>query len=802
MKAEDIRQGGIYLAKISNRIVRVRVDSIRQREGYRSPQTGKKVIQARTVYDVTNLDTGRTTTFDSPMKFRGPAPLKPKGKVVKVQGPTFAQQQAKAGEAITQLKEQTDHALEEGGLKKVSEVHDSAIWEGTPEQVEKVGKTFAERFPTLAAKAKAEGEKRADPPSASRESQAVDAASSGQTPPGNSPRQSGEGKQGSDPTQATSPHTKNEPLKKTSSGELSGNGAEGEDSSDPCPHCGGTGRIIQPAAIVTATAPARTSTPTSLVASVLASTRQAAEVRAKEDKAPHLVIVARAGTGKTTTLVEGLKGVMQMKTKFSPSPQQDIIWKAMKTGPQPRTVCFVAFNVTIADELKTRVPRGCDAMTMHSLGFRAVARSFNLNDKNLTNKYRVRDIMAELLRVSIYDLKGFQAPLVKATKAIVDLCKMNLVHEPAEGRTWLDEVSSLARYYDIELGDNRPEVARLVPLILERCKEVQKDGKMDYADMIWLPVVLNLPVHQYDLLLVDEAQDLNRCQQALARKAGRRLILCGDDRQAIYGFAGADAESLTRMGEELGKDPRGCQVLPLTVTRRCAKAIVQEAKRLVPDFEAFEGNPEGVVREMKYPLQKKRGSREKEEIPLNETYLVHVRAGDMILCRANSPLVSQCFKLLKLGHHVRIIGRNVGDGLLDLIDKLEASDLPDLIQKLTLWVKDELAKENAEASPSEARIMLIQDKHDCIRFFMDEVNTVQKLKDKINELFNVEDLGPETVRLSSIHKAKGLEAKRVFYIRGFGRPLEKMKNEWEVAQEYNLHYVAVTRAIEELTYVR
>jgi ATP-dependent exoDNAse (exonuclease V) beta subunit len=62
--------------------------------------------------------------------------------------------------------------------------------------------------------------------------------------------------------------------------------------------------------------------------------------------------------------------------------------------------------------------------------------------------------------------------------------------------------------------------------------------------MIYLPVALDLPMPKYDLLLIDEAQDLSKCQQALAKKAGRRLVFVGDPKQALYGFCGADSKSL------------------------------------------------------------------------------------------------------------------------------------------------------------------------------------------------------------------------------------------------------------------
>lgn len=69
MKKSEIQVGGQYTARISGKIVPVRVDAIRETVENRG---GKLVDSHR--YDVTNLVTGRKVTFRSAMKFRGKAP--------------------------------------------------------------------------------------------------------------------------------------------------------------------------------------------------------------------------------------------------------------------------------------------------------------------------------------------------------------------------------------------------------------------------------------------------------------------------------------------------------------------------------------------------------------------------------------------------------------------------------------------------------------------------------------------------------------------------------------------------------
>jgi len=60
-----------------------------------------------------------------------------------------------------------------------------------------------------------------------------------------------------------------------------------------------------------------------------------------------------------------------------------------------------------------------------------------------------------------------------------------------------------------------------------------------------------------------------------------------------------------------------------------------------------------------------------------------------------------------------------------------------------------------------------------------------------------------SVKISTIHRAKGLEAERVFIINYNELPLKRSdQKEWEIEQERNLLYVAVTRAKSELYLIK
>lgn len=530
---------------------------------------------------------------------------------------------------------------------------------------------------------------------------------------------------------------------------------------------------------------------------------------------PHIRLRALAGCGKTTTLVEGLKEMRGFPTKINPSPQQREVWDSLKLSENPSTVCLVSFGNAIVDELIERIKpiehTGVEAKTLHKLGNAAIRKSFELlPGRDGINGFRVDNLLATIMGRDLREVKKFQPELVPAVKDLVRLCKVNLKGLDPNGGImsvdsmydWESCLDDLTHYYDIDLGGHRTEIFSLVPKVLARCLDVAKDKYVDFDDMPWLPIALNLPIYQYDLLLVDEAQDLNACQHALCMRAGKRILFCGDEHQAIYGFTGADCDSMDSLYDHLSNTAQTCITLMLNVTRRCGKAIVEEAQKFVPEFEAHDSNPEGKVSYAVY-----------RHIDPKQTYHHLVEDGDMCVCRVNAPLVSQCFRFLKEGRKAYIQGRDIGTGLIKLITKLMKDYVPAeegdrgklellyLEERLDEWKELEIQAENRKKNPSEPRLIAIQDKHLCLITFLEGMASVDELRQKILDIFT--DDSREGIRLSSVHKSKGLEANRVFILmpKGAEMPHPMARTKWAKKQELNLKYVAITRAIHELVYV-
>ena len=189
----------------------------------------------------------------------------------------------------------------------------------------------------------------------------------------------------------------------------------------------------------------------------------------------------------------------------------------------------------------------------------------------------------------------------------------------------------------------------------------------------------------------------------------------------------------------------------------------------------------------------------------NSGYRGMVEDGDMVLCRVNAPLVSECFKFIKAGRKANIQGRDIGKGLIKTVEKMKATTVEALIKALDQWLGDETRKEQARKFPSEMRITQMQDRVDCVRCFCDGIRPEappSEVVAKINAVFT-DASQPGGIRLSSIPNAKGLAAKRVFLLQlemaCVPHPMAKLA--WEKIQEEHLLYVAMTRAIEELVYV-
>jgi DNA helicase-2/ATP-dependent DNA helicase PcrA len=117
---------------------------------------------------------------------------------------------------------------------------------------------------------------------------------------------------------------------------------------------------------------------------------------------------------------------------------------------------------------------------------------------------------------------------------------------------------------------------------------------------------------QYDLLIVDEYQDLNACDLDVLRLIANRgcsIVAAGDDDQSIYSFRYAAPEGIRRFPG----DYPNCALYPLSVTQRCGRRIIDWASYVIagdpdrphdrPALMCAQGSPNGEVALLAFPSE-------------------------------------------------------------------------------------------------------------------------------------------------------------------------------------------------------
>ena len=481
----------------------------------------------------------------------------------------------------------------------------------------------------------------------------------------------------------------------------------------------------------------------------------------------HIVVEAVAGSGKTWTMIQG-----SMRAKLL-------------------RIVYLAFNKHNATEAQLKLSasgcRNVTATTYHSWGFRALLAAFPGLQVDAFRTENILDGMRELVSDSIS--QPMWNSVVSSVKKLVSFAKGAFL--PLD-ETLKPSLEAIADYHGVEIvsgsfalsqqEDMRNAVWALVPKVLEACMEVV--DTIDYDDMPWLPIMLNLPFPACDMLITDEAQDLNACQQAMAFAAcpNGRIVIVGDRNQAIYGFRGADVDSIPNMTCALEQTQRGVRVLSLTYTRRCPATHVALAQTLVPQIKALDTAPLGTVTEMNLSLA-----------------ISEMKIGDLVVARLNRSVVKVAYALIRRGIRPIIRGRNIGDGLIALVNKLigrtGTCTIAELAKRIAKYDSNEQQRLGALGRKGAGRLDAHNEKIGCMIEMLANVTTAQNLRTQLETLFAEFEPGkePAAVILGTVHRTKGLESSRVFIIDPDKMPHSMAKEPWEYQQEQNLLYVAVTR---------
>lgn len=431
---------------------------------------------------------------------------------------------------------------------------------------------------------------------------------------------------------------------------------------------------------------------------------------------------------------------------------------------------FMAFNKSIAEELKTKLPTTVECNTFHSMGLRTLMKNFRFRMQLEENKcFSLCMELFDFRKKEYKEKMRYYFALQELWEKIrLSLCEINERN-----------VSALCIEYDLDYENSMiNDLNKINERWRKDCAKIQdnKSFKMDFPDMLWIPYnfvdEMNFP--KYQVVMADEGQDLFTLQKEILQryiKPRGRFIAVGDSKQLIYNFMGSDLDvfnSIKRMSNTI--------CLPLSVTYRCAKKIVEKANEVFPGTECVPTAIEGVIR---------------------SGDIFEAESGDFILCRNNYPLVATFIMLLEKGKKASIMGRDFGESLCRLLDGQERLDdlyllLDDKVSKLKGKGLSEIAITN------NASYVALKEKVSIIEILYKRFpSSFLALKQKIKNIFSDDKTD---IILSTIHKSKGLEAKRVFFLNPELIPSKFAKTPKALYAEDCLKFVAITRAKEELVY--
>lgn len=300
----------------------------------------------------------------------------------------------------------------------------------------------------------------------------------------------------------------------------------------------------------------------------------------------HARLLAGPGTGKTFTLTRRIIFLVQEKN----------VW--------PENILIITFTRAAAFELQKRVegelgrqklPR---ISTLHSFALRQLLRN---NHKNsvLPEPFRIADDWEER-HIVLEDLKYV----------------LNLQHID-EARDLLQELSADWQSLSVDRADWEERFPN--PQFLGAWREHRHI--YGYTLRSELVYQLKKGLEQrgdFELegdikfFLVDEYQDLNRCDLAVVRSIASdqtELFAAGDDDQSIYGFRKAHPEGI----RQFNTDYPNAKELELETCMRCDRSILnlglfvanQDPRRIEKNLRAASNNGDGTVEILRFDSQHK-----------------------------------------------------------------------------------------------------------------------------------------------------------------------------------------------------
>ena len=531
---------------------------------------------------------------------------------------------------------------------------------------------------------------------------------------------------------------------------------------------------------------------------------------------------------------------------FLNNPQSNMLVNALAGSGKSTTACmlsehsktsdlYIAFNASVVEEFKKKIKNPkTKVMTMHSLAYSIMLYNVEQESKDSGEKPKGFGSQRSKRTVSLDNFKPHKILDEEITKRygryiefakrvflkdnyvnLYNLCRLTLTDMSSNkdvSRLIDDHVLFL--YYSDE-GYSAPDISEITSTLkildTKSRQQFETQGVIDFTDMLWITFNKlkydNWEVPYWALytnIYCDEVQDFSNIQlnflKFIKRTKGRYVFI-GDFHQAIYNFAGANAQAFNQIPKMFAP----VETFDLPICYRCAKSHLSRVNReygipILPCDDA----PLGFVKTI-------------DKNKISE----YAKAGDMVISRKNKWIAEVVLDLARNGTPIFIedkemvvaIKRQILSSKCTSVSTLEKF-LQKVISNYNKKLFEIVSKNIREGGHEEEHLEAVTEtnsKIDNTSFLLEILegylehhassDSVSKFSNFIDKLLNTTP-SPNCVRLCSIHKAKGLEATNVFVLNEAKINYDFRNSKEQNIQEKNLSYIATTRAKEGLYLVK
>jgi len=454
-------------------------------------------------------------------------------------------------------------------------------------------------------------------------------------------------------------------------------------------------------------------------------------------------INARSGTGKTTTL--------------------RLLGKRL-VGRGKRAL-YLVYNKRACEEARGKLRDVANVYTVHGFALRSVPSTEALKSRKRTNLKPVH-LLAEFESLG----EGRQRAAVIACRFLQYF--LNSTHKKLEDAAEVFASDELHGALRGEFLSHAAHTIHVLRRVMKQWLEAKADCPHDFY--LWLAnrkgwLAENLA--RFDVLLVDEAQDLSPVMLSAVEQFAGRAFVVGDSHQQIYEFRYA-IDALSRLGFDEEYD--------LSLSFRFGKSIAALASSLITQAGGehsfrIDGNP-----------------RKNSVVVLPGTGHGRLPPGSAIIARTNTSLFETAVPMLQT-HQALVFSRDMGEILERAMSVYgvwsgERRCIRDRFLHSFSYLEE--LKQHAERLDDRELLLLI-------RFVENHKHGTPRLLDQLRAVPTTDERPANAaVMLTTVHGAKGLEFDDVRLCDDIFSKLKAAltKDPAELAAEVNLTYVAITRA--------